>query len=105
MIAGLLNKTIEIYSPYSSKNYVGGKQTEFVFKNKTRARKINKSGSRDLENHEIVYNNTKTFQVRIYVDIDNFDRIKFEGKFYRILDIDTDTENQMITIETELVNE
>lgn len=105
MIAGLLNKTIEIYSPYSHKNYVGEMQTEFVFKNKTRARKINKSGSRDLENHEIVYNNTKTFQVRIYVDIDNFDRIKFEGKFYRILDIDTDTENQMITIETELVNE
>lgn len=105
MQAGILNEIIEIYSPHVIKNDFGEQVMEYRFKNKTRARKVNKSGSRNLENHEIVYNYIKTFEVRIYVDVDNFDRIKYNDKFYRILDIDTNREMQNITIQCELINE
>lgn len=105
MIAGQLTERIEIYSPHIVKNDVGEQTTEYVLKTSTKAHRVNGKGSRDIENREIVYNYIKTFEVRSYVDVDEFDRIKFNNKFYRILDIDTNKELQKIIIETELVNE
>ena len=105
MDAGSLTEIIEIYSPHVYKNDVGEQVNDYILKNTTKAKKVNKGGSRNLENNEIVYNYTKTFEVRIYVDVDDFDRIKYNNKFYRILDIDTNKELQKITITTELVNE
>ena len=105
MNAGSLTEIIEIYSPFIKINDVGEQVTEYIYKNTTKAHKVNLKGSRDIENHEIVYNYTKIFEFRIYVDVDEFDRIKWNNKFYRILDIDTNKELQKITITTELVNE
>lgn len=105
MNAGKLKHRIEIFSPHLTTNEVGEQVNEFILKNTTKANVINNSGSREIENDEIVYNYTKTFEVRIYVDVDEFDRIKFQNKFYRILNIDTNDELQQITIQTELVNE
>lgn len=105
MISGILTENIEIYSPHIVINEVGEQVNEWIYKNKTKARVIHNNGARNIENREIVYNYTKTFQVRFYVDIDEFDRIKWDKKFYRILDIDKNKEQQQITITTELVNE
>ena len=104
MNAGKLTERIEIFSPAITKNDVGEQSTEYVFKYSTRADVKQTRGSRDIENREIVYNYSRTFEVRIYVKVEEFDRIKWKGKFYRILDIDTNRELQKITIETELVN-
>ena len=105
MIAGKLTELIEIYSPHITVNDVGEKSTEYVLKNTTKANVIHNKGSRDIENDEIVYKYQKTFEVRIYVDVGEFDRIKWGSKYYRILDIDTNKELQKITIQTEVVNE
>lgn len=105
MNAGSLTEVIGIYSPHIFKNEVGEQETEYILKYTTKANKINVSGSRDLENHEVTYNYIKTFEIRIYNNVDEFDRIKYKDKFYRILNIDTNRELQKITIQTELVNE
>ena len=71
----------------------------------TRARVIHNNGNRPLQNSEVFYSYNKTFQVRIYVNVDEFDLIKYDNKFYRILSLDKNKEEQLITINTELVND
>lgn len=105
MNAGKLTERIEIFTPKITKNDVGEQATDYVLKQSTKAHIQHNRGSRDIENNEVVYNCNKTFEVRIYVGVAEFDRIKWDNKFYRILDIDTNKELQQITITTELVNE
>lgn len=105
MNAGKLNERIEIFTPQITKNDVGEQSTEYILKLSTKANIQHIKGNRDIENNEVVYNYSRTFEVRIYVDVNEFDRIKWKDKYYRILDIDTNKELQQITILTELVNE
>lgn len=105
MIAGQLTEKIEIYTSHLTKNDVGEQVNKWILKNSTKAHIINNSGVRSEENNEIVYTYTKIFEVRIYIDIDEFDRIKYKNKYYRILNIDTNKDLQKIAIHTELVNE
>ena len=71
----------------------------------TRAKVNHSKGNRELQNEEIFYNYSKTFVVRIYVDIRDADRIKYGDKFYRVTSIEPDTQSQQKIIVTELVNE
>lgn len=105
MNAGALNEHIEIYTPHIIINEVGEQENEYILKNKTRARVIHNKGNRNIENDEIVYNFVKIFEVRIYVDIEEFDRIKWNDRYYRVLDIDPNKEMQKITVTTEVINE
>lgn len=105
MNAGKLTEQIEIFTPIITKNDVGEQATEYKLKLSTKANVQHNKGNRDIENNEVVYNYSRTFEVRIYVDVSEFDRIKWKNKYYRILDIDTNKELQQITILTELVNE
>ena len=105
MNAGKLTEKIEIFTPKITKNDVGEQSTEYMLKLTTKANIQHIKGNRDIENNEVVYNYSRTFEVRIYVDVNEFDRIKWKDKYYRILDIDTNKELQQITILTELVNE
>lgn len=105
MIAGILNEIIEIYVPEITRNEVGEQNTNYVLKCKTRARIIHNSGNRTTENNEVVYNYIKTFQVRSYIEISDFDRIKWNDKYYRILNIEPNKQEQQKSITTELVNE
>ena len=41
----------------------------------------------------------------MYVPIEDFDWIKYNGKFWRIQQIEKDKPKQQLTIETELVND
>lgn len=71
----------------------------------TRASLDYHTGSRTDDNHEVFYEYTITFIVHRYVKVEEFDRIMFNNKQYRILSIVDDRHGNHKTIETELVNE
>ncbi len=62
-------------------------------------------GTREILNNEIFYDYSKTFVVRIYVDVLDTDRIKYCDKYYRVISIEPDWHLQQKTILAELVNE
>lgn len=105
MIAGRLRETIVILKPTIIQNEVGEQETTYQEIRTTRAELLQNGGNRNLSNDEISYSYNKTFNVRIYVELDEFYRIKWKNKYYRILSIETNEENQYKTIVTELINE
>ena len=105
MRAGLLKDIIEIHEPEITINDVGEQTTTYKKKSEIRARVIHGSGSRGVSNDEVVYPYTKNVQVRIYQNIDDFDRVKYDGKFYRILSIETKKDLQCKDVLMEVVNE
>lgn len=105
MRAGLLREVVEVWRPVTVQNEYGQQETSYIQAYTTRARLLHKSGGRDIENNEVVFNYTKTFEVRHYCVISELDRIKWNGKFYRITDITPRTENMSIEINCELINE
>ena len=62
------------------------------------------SGGRNDINNEVFYEHTYRFTVRRYVDVDDFDRILWNNKQYRILNIDDDKRLNQKIINAELVN-
>lgn len=105
MRAGLLKDLIEIHEPITTVNNVGEQSTTYQLKSTIKARVIHGSGSRSVENDEVIYPYQKNVQVRIYQDIDDYDRVKYDGKFYRILSIETNKDLQCKNILMEVVNE
>ena len=105
MRAGLLTEQIDILSPEITTNPFGEESTEWKIAYSTRARIMHDSGSRDTVNGEVFYQYIKTFVVRYYVTVNDFDRIKWNGKIYRVLDIEPDKVQQQLTIKTELIND
>lgn len=105
MKAGLLNEQIAIYTPSITKDEYGQEKTEYVLKCYTRARIRHDGGNRAIENDEVVFNHTKTFEVRRYVNVLETDRIYWKNKKYRILNIEPDRILQSQIIKAELVNE
>lgn len=105
MNAGGLTEIIEVLSPNIVINDVGEQTTEYIAKLTTRANVRYDRGNRDIENNEIVYNYNISFIVRRYVDVDEFDIIRWNNKQYRILSVEPQKELQQITIQTEKINE
>jgi len=105
MRAGLLKELIQIITPQLEINDFGEQTTEWVNKYETRARLIHTNGGRVNSNGEIFYSHMKTFEVREYVPIDDFDRIVWNDKQYRILDIEPDDDQMKKIIRVELVND
>lgn len=104
MRAGILNEIIKIARLQESTNDFGEQQDMYMPICTTRAQVTPISGGRADDNHEIFYAHTYKFIIRRYVKVDDFDRILWKGKQYRILNIDDDhTYNQKI-ISAELVN-
>ena len=54
--------------------------------------------------NEIVNSYTVIFTVRNYHKIDEFMRVLWKGKLYRILSIENSREKQSLTINAELIN-
>ena len=105
MRAGLLKEQIEIITPQITTNDYGEQTTEWVSKYQTRAKLVHTSGGRAEYNDEVFYAHVKTLEVRDYVPVDDFDRIVWNKKQYRILDIEPDTAQMKYIIRVELVNE
>lgn len=106
MIAGTLNEIISVYKPFVGDGKYGPAQTEYVpYIKDTRARVQWNNGSRLNSNDEVVYDYSVTFSVRYYHKIDEFMRIKWRNKFYRIMSIIPSRAMNEQTIITQLVNE
>lgn len=105
MRAGLLTKVITILAPETTINEFGEQVQEYKFKYKTRSRVLHDNGSRDIVNGEIFYPYRKSFDVRSYVPVTEFDIIEFEGHQYRVITIDNRIEhtNDKVIV-TELIN-
>ena len=105
MRAGLLTEQIEIWSKQLTVNEFGEEVEDWIKTYQTRARLVHDGGSRVVSNDEIVFTHSKTFQIREYVPINELDRILWNGKFYRILNIEPDGVQMNQTIKTELIND
>jgi len=105
MRAGLLTEPIQIIENEIVVNDFGEETSEWVLKYETKARVVHDGGTRTNENDEIYYTGLKTFEVRFYVPITDFDRIVWNGTTYRILNIDPNKEKQKLTIRAEKVND
>lgn len=104
--AGLLNEVIKILSPTSTVNEFGEKIQSYSVTYTTRARVDHNSGTRSNENNEIFYSYQKTFTVRSYVPVTEFDLVEYNTKKYRIITIeDRIKEYNDKLILTELIND
>lgn len=105
MIAsGLLKHPIEIYGVTIMKNQYGEEVEELSLVRTTRARVISNGASRTTENDEIYLPQGYTFVVRSYTNVDDYDRIKYNNKYYRIVRIDRNDDQRTTTITTEIIN-
>lgn len=104
--AGLLNEVIKIYSPSSTVNEYGEKVQTYTLNYETRAKVEHVNGNRSNDNNEIFYSYQKTFTVRCYVPITEFDQVEYNNKRYRVITIDNrlKTYNDKLII-TELIND
>jgi head-tail adaptor len=105
MRAGLLTEPIEIYEKVLSTNSYGEQTEEWVLKYSTKARLIHDGGNRVIQNDEVFFAHTKTFQVRDYVPVGEYDKIKWDSKYYRILNIEPEKSMMNKTIKTELIDD
>lgn len=88
MQAGLLREIIEIYEPKVIVNSFGEQEQEYILLQPTKARVIHSSGSKSVENNEIVSNYSKTFHVRMYVPMSETYQIKYQGNMYMVTSIE-----------------
>nr|DAJ20154.1 MAG TPA: putative head tail adaptor [Siphoviridae sp. ctTYz13] len=105
MNAGRLNEIIKIQSFEIDKNEYGANGVNWIDKITTRANVQFQSGNRINENNEVVFTNLISFTIRIYHNIDEKDRIEWNGKSYKIISIEPNKPKQFLTIKTELINE
>ena len=105
MRAGILQESIQILKLVVETNEYGESMDLYKPCCTTRAEITPLSGNRTDDNHEIFYAHTYRFVVRRYVNVDDFDRILWKGKMYRILNIDDDRTYNQKVINAELVNQ
>lgn len=105
MRAGLLTEPIEIYEKVLSTNSFGEQTEEWVYKYFTKARLVHDGGNRVIQNDEVFFAHSKTFQVRDYVPVGEYDKIKWDNNYYRILNIEPDKNMMNKTIKTELIDD
>ena len=92
-------------SPHSETNDFGEKVQTYSVTYETRARVLDDSGTRTIENGEVFHSYDKTFNVRSYVPITEKDQVEYLGKRYRVLSIEQRQEQDDKLIETELIND
>ena len=103
--AGRLNELIEIWYLDVKTSEFGDTTESWKFSSNARAMVDHTAGSLNIENFEIFNAYNKSFTVRFHTDVHDTDRIKYNGKFYRIITIDIDRPKQIKIIQTELINE
>lgn len=103
MQAGLITEVIKVLGVETVTNKYGEKEDKYTLKYTTRANVVQKSANRTDENGQTFYDYIKQFEVRIYVPINEYDHIEYDGKEYRIINIDKNKKLRKIIIDTELV--
>lgn len=102
---GKFDEIIEIWSTYNTKNEFGEEEHEYNFRNFAKAHVRYDSGERLIENNEVIYTYVRRFEIADYVDVDEYDRIKYKHKFYRILNIQPIKKDRILIIQCELIND
>lgn len=92
MRAGLLNRIISIEQPSVGREEYGATTRNWEHLCKTRSKVTYSSGSRLNENNEIVFAYEVIFTIRIYHKVNERMRIKYNGRYYRILSIEENKE-------------
>lgn len=106
MRAGLLTEVITVEEPIIITDDFGAEKEKWVtFIKDTRAKVTYNSGNRANENGDIFYSYEVLFTVRIYHQINEYMRIIWKNRKYRILSIEHNKEQQQQIIKTELINE
>lgn len=105
MRAGLLTETIQILRPVVEKNAVGEQVTTYVEKMTIRARNVVHREAQTNLNGDISYPKTYTLEVRIFQPVDDYDRIRWNGKDYTITIIEIDRPLMCKRLEITEVNE
>lgn len=105
MQAGLLTEIVEIHRATLSANTYGQRIQAYTMHAQTRARVIDKSGRRALENSEIFNGQSRQFVVRRYVDVTPKDLLKWQGDFYTIISVTDDRQSNSKIINAELRND
>ena len=104
MRAGVLTESIQILRLLQERNEFNEQFDMYVPCCMTRAEVTPLSGGRTDTNNEVFYEHTYRFVVRRYVDVDDFDRIMWKDKQYRVMNIDDDKRLNQKIINAELVN-
>lgn len=105
MRAGLLTENVDIMRPTTVRTVYGDEHVDYYVEYQTRARVENMTSQRTEENSEVLYNFQKRFTLRVYVPVQEFDRIRWKGKYYRIVSLEKDEREMRITVIGELVND
>lgn len=105
MEAGRLTEIIKFEKPVVVKDEYGSSQVEWQEVFTTKANVIYTSGQKTIDNYEIFHSYVKTFEIRMYHNINEKMRIVYKGNKYDILSIEHDKPYQKIIIITQLVNE
>ena len=101
----LARNVITIEEPVTNRDDYGSQQVGWQTVVTTRSEVIYTKGNRQSDSIEVYYDYNPIFKVRYYHNIDNYMRIKYNSKYYRILSIQPDIKSQTLTIITELINE
>lgn len=105
MRAGDLKDHIIFQRKKITQSEYGGESVEWEDAISARATVVFKGGKRIVDSNEIFNEYTFTFYVRIYHQVDESMRIKYNGKSYKILSLYKNKDLQGIEIIGELINE
>lgn len=105
MRAGPLFDKIDVLHLVSSRNEFGEQVDQYQKCCSTRAQIVHNSGNKTDQNYETDYTYTKTFIVRSYVPIKEFDRIYFHDRMWNVISIEDDRIMNNKTIVATIVNE
>lgn len=105
MNAALLKHPIQIYALVTTKTDYGTIKTSYELKYNTKAHIQFGSENQVISEGEIFYPINRTFIVRSYVPVLETDRIKWDGKWWKVLSINKNIYYNNIEIVTTLVNE
>lgn len=105
MRAGSLRQIITIEKPITVRNDYGSQEVNWEKVCETRAEVIYNRGNRESDGLEVYYDYSPTFKIRYYHNVDDYMRIKYENKYYRILSVQKEFYTQSVTIITELIND
>lgn len=103
--AGLLRDIVTFQSAVISRDAYGEQSTVWVDTLTTKARVVYGGGSKTERNNEVYNTFTVTMIVRSYHDINEQMRIAHNGRYYSILSLSRDIQQQQITIIASVINE
>ena len=105
MRAGLLTETIQVLQPTVTINEVGEQITSYGLKATIKARNVVHREIQTNLNGDVSYPKQYTLEVRLYQNIDDYDRIRWNGKDYSIISLQVDKPLMCKRLEIAEINE